>query len=140
MTCAHIVDVAMKKVPGVDTVDVSLNKGLATVKLKPGNAVSVPQFWQLLHEKGYTPKTTTVSVRGELLGGPGRLQLKISGTKDVVELAADPKNPAPYDEVVKKVGQSVVIHGVMQPGKDLKRLVPLQVSQVNQERNAINDH
>ena len=66
MTCAHVVDVALKKVPGVESVEVSLNKGLATVKLKPGNTVSVPQFWQLIHEKGYTPKATAVLVRGEL--------------------------------------------------------------------------
>ena len=131
MTCAHIVDVALKKVPGVDTVDVSLKKGLATVKLKPGNAVSVPQFWQLLHEKGYTPKSTTVSVRGEIAGEPpGRLQLKVSGTKDVLNLAPDPKNVAAYDDAAKKLGQTVVVQGVMVPGKDLKALVPLQVSKV----------
>jgi copper chaperone CopZ len=130
MTCAHIVDVALKKVPGVATVDVSLNKGLASVKLKPGNTVSVPQFWKLLHEKGYTPKTTAVSVRGELAGGPGRLQLKVSGTKDILDLAPDAKNAAAYDEAAGKLGQSVVIQGVMVPGKDLKALVPLQVSQV----------
>ncbi|SRR5581483_3093260 len=130
MTCAHIVDVALKKVPGVDTVNVSLNKGLATVKLKPGNTVSVPQFWQLLHQKGYTPKITTVSARGELAGGQARLQLKVSGTKDVLNLAPDPKNAAAYNDAEKKVGQSVVVQGVMVPGKDLKALVPLQVSQV----------
>jgi len=66
MTCAHVVNVGLKKMSGVETVDVSLNKGLATVKLKPGNTASVPQFWQLLHEKGYTPKATTVIARGEL--------------------------------------------------------------------------
>ena len=130
MTCAHIVDVALKKVPGVDTVDVSLNKGLATVKLKPGNTVSVPQFWELLRQKGYTPKTTAISVRGELAGGPGRLQLKVSGTKDVFNIAPDPKNAAAYNDAAKKVGQSVVIQGVMVPGKDLKALVPLQLNQV----------
>ena len=130
MTCAHIVDVALKKVPGVDTVEVSLNKGLATVKLKPGNTISVPQFWQLLHEKGYTPKTTAISVRGELAGVPGRLQLRVSGTKDVLSLALDPKNAAAYNDAAKKVGQSVLVQGVMVPGKDLKALVPLQVSQV----------
>ena len=130
MTCAHIVDVALKKLPGVESVDVSLNKGLATVKLKPGNTLSVPQFWELLHQKGYTPKATVVFARGELSGGGDRLQLKVSGTKDVLRLAADPKNGTPYDEAAKKVGQSVVIQGVMAPGKDLKALVPLQVSQV----------
>jgi len=130
MTCAHIVDVALKKTPGVEAVDVSLNKGLATVKLKPGNTVSVPQFWQLLHEKGYTPKTTTISVRGELLGGPGRLQLKVSGTKDTLDLTPDPKNAASYRAAAEKSGQTIVIQGVMVPGKNLKALVPLEVTQV----------
>ena len=130
MTCAHIVDVALKRTPGVVSVDVSLNKGLATVKLKPGNTVSVPQFWQLLHGKGYTPKTTTISVRGEVVGGLGRLQLKVSGTKDILNLAPDAKNAAAYNVATERVGQTVVIQGVMVPGKDLKALVPLQVSQV----------
>src|SRR3954470_7815822 len=130
MTCAHVVNVALKKVPGVEAVDVSLNKGLATVKLKPGNTVSVPQFWQLLHEKGYTPKTTTISVRGELVGGPGRLQLKVSGTKDTLDLTPDPKNATSYKAATEKAGQTVVIQGVMVPGKNLKALVPLQVIEV----------
>jgi len=130
MTCAHVVDVALKKVPGVESVEVSLNKGLATVKLKPGNTVAVPQLWQLLHEKGYTPKTTVVSVRGELANVQGRLQLKVSGTKDILALVADPKNAAAYSEAPKKLGQSVTVQGVMVPGKDLKAAVPLQVGQV----------
>jgi copper chaperone CopZ len=130
MTCAHVVDVALKKVVGVESVEVSLNKGLAIVKLKPGNAVSVPQFWQLLHEKGYTPKATAVSVRGELTEAQGRLQLKVSGTKDILTLVADPKNFGAFSEVTNKVGQTVIVQGVMVPGKDLKAPVPLQVTQV----------
>lgn len=130
MTCAHIVDVALKKTPGVESVDVSLNKGLATVKLKPGNTTSVPQFWELLHQKGYTPKATTVSARGELIGGPGRLQLKVSGTRDTLDLTPDPKNPAAYKTATGKAGQTAVIQGVMTPGKDLKALTPLQVNEV----------
>jgi copper chaperone CopZ len=131
MTCAHIVDVALKRTPGVESVNVSLDNGLATVKLKPGNTASVPQFWQVLHQKGYTPKTTIVFVRGELAGGPGRLQLKVSGTRDTVDLTRDPKNAAAYDAAAEKAGQTVVIQGFMAPGKDLKALAPLQVSQVN---------
>src|SRR5437763_1730321 len=125
MTCAHVVNVALKKVHGVESVEVSLNKGLAAVKLKPGNTVAVPQLWQLLHEKGYTPKSTVVAVRGELANGPGQLQLKVSGTKDILALIADPKNAAAFSEAVKKSGQSVTIQGVMVPGKDLKASVPL---------------
>src|SRR3954467_391624 len=130
MTCAHVVNVALKKVPGVESVEVSLNKGLATVKLMPGNTVSVPQFWQLLHEKGYTPKATVVSVRGELAEAQGHVQLKVTGTKDTLTLAADPKNPGAYSELSKKLMQSVIVQGVMVPGKDLKVATPLQVNQV----------
>jgi copper chaperone CopZ len=130
MTCAHVVDVALKKVPGVETVEVSLNKGLATVKLKPGNTVSVLQLWELIHKNGYTPKATAVSVRGDLANADGRLQLKVSGTKETLLLAADPKTPAAYGEAAKKLGRTVVIQGVMAPSKDLKAPVPLQVGQV----------
>ena len=130
MTCAHVVDVALKKVPGVESVDVSLNKGLATVKLKPGNALSVPQFWELIHKNGYTPKSTAVSVRGDLANVNGQLRLNVSGTKDTLTLAANPKNPTAYSEASKKLGQTVIVQGVMEPGKDLKAPVPLQVGQV----------
>src|SRR5579875_1350729 len=129
MTCAHVVDVALKKVPGVESVEVSLNKALATVKLKPGNTVSVPQFWQLLHDKGYTPKTTAVSVRGELADVQGHVQLKITGTKDALIVVPDPKSPSAFNDVSKKLGQTVIVQGVMVPGKDLKALTPLQVNQ-----------
>src|ERR1700739_3032286 len=103
MTCAHVVDVALKKVAGAESVEVSLNKGLATVKLKPGNTVSVPQLWELIHKNGYTPKETAVSVRGELANANGRLQLKVAGTNETLALAADPKNPIAFSEAPKKL-------------------------------------
>jgi copper chaperone CopZ len=130
MTCAHVVDVALRKVAGVESVVVSLNKGLATVKLKPGNTVSVPQLWELIHKNGYTPKVTAVSVRGDLTTVNGQLLLKISGAKETLTLGANPKNPTAYSEAQNKLGQTVIVQGVMEPGKDLKAPVPLQVGQV----------
>ncbi len=130
MTCAHVVDVALKRVAGVESVEVSLNKGIATVKLKPGNTVSVPQLWEVIHKNGYTPKSTAVSVRGDLGNVNGQLRLKVSGTTETLALAANPKNPTAYSEAPKKSGQTVIIQGVMEPGKDLKAPVPLQVGQV----------
>jgi hypothetical protein len=131
MTCAHVVDVALRKEAGVESVQVSLSKGLAIVKLKPGNTIALPQLWQLLHEKGYTPKTTVVAVRGELANAQGQLELKVSGTKDVLKLVAEPKNRDAYAEAGRKLGQTVTLHGVMEPGKNLKATVPFQVSQVS---------
>jgi copper chaperone CopZ len=130
MTCAHVVNVALKKVAGVESVEVSLNKGLATVKLKPGNTVSVPQLWEVIHKNGYTPKATTVLVRGAVENAQRGVQLHVSGTKDTLALASDAKNPAAFTEVGKKTGQTVIVEGVMTPAKDLKNPVPLQVGQV----------
>ncbi len=131
MTCAHVVDAALKKVAGVESVEVSLNKGLATVKLKPGNTVSVRQLWELIHKNGYTPKATAVSVRGAVTNVPGGLQLKDSGTKDIIPLGDDPKNPAAYGDLAKRSGETVIVQGVMTPAKDLKSPVPLQVGEAH---------
>ena len=130
MTCAHIVNVALSKLPGVETVDVSLNKAMATLKLKPGNTISVPQLWLLLRSKGYTPKETTVSARGELVSVQGNMQLKVTGTKDVIALAADPKNPGVYAGAAAKAGQTVIVNGAMLPVKDVKTAVPLLVREL----------
>ncbi len=130
MTCAHVVNVALKKTEGVDTVDVSLNKGLATVKLKPGNRVSIPQLWNLLHEKGYTPKTTVVLVKGEVENAAGTVRLKVTGTSDVLVLSADPKFANAFADAKTRTGQTVQVQGTMEPGKNLKTAVPLLVRKV----------
>jgi len=130
MTCAHVVYVALKKLPGVETVEVSLNKGMATVKLKPGNSLSVPEFWQTIHTNGYTPKNTTVSVRGELSKVQGQMKLKVSGTNGVLALTQDPKSQAAFRTAESKSGQTAIVQGVMVPLKDFKTPVPLEVLQI----------
>jgi copper chaperone CopZ len=130
MTCAHVVHVALKKMPGVESVDVSLNKGLATVRLRAGNTLSVQQFWQTIHQNGYTPKNTAVSLRGELVNAKGQMKLKITGTNEVLDLVADSSNAAAYKTAESKLGQTVTIEGVMVPMKNLKTPVPLEVRRV----------
>src|SRR5947208_9159382 len=41
---SHAVRVSLKSVSGVDTVNVSLEKGLASVKMKPDNTVTLKQL------------------------------------------------------------------------------------------------
>lgn len=130
MTCAHIVNVALNKLSGVESVEVSLNKARATIKLKPANTISVPQLWRLLRDKGYTPGKTIVSVRGDLAEFQGGLQLKVSGTNELLSLAPDPANSAAWRAATAKVGQQQIVQGVMTPAKNLKVSVPLTVNQV----------
>ena len=68
MTCAYAVRGALQKFSGVEKVDVSLNKGLATVTLKPGNTVRLTEVWDTVRKNGFTPKETKVVVRGEVIG------------------------------------------------------------------------
>jgi copper chaperone CopZ len=117
MTCAFAVRGALKKFPGVESVDVSLNKGLATVKLKPANAVTPEQFWEAVKNNGFTPKDTHVVVRGEVFSVGGKLQMKVNPTNRVYELTG-----------VKPVeGKVVTAEGTMTPAKDLKASVPIRV-------------
>ena len=130
MTCAHVVDVALKKTVGVESVEVNLNQGRATVKLKPGNTVTVPQLWELIHQKGYTPKRTGVLARGVLSQPNGKLQFQVSGSSTILAVAVDPKAPAVLADALNK---TVKIRGAMEPGKDFKAPVPLQLNQVERE-------
>jgi hypothetical protein len=125
MTCAYAVRVALMKFSGVESADVSLNKGLATVKLKPGNTIRPSEFWEAIRKNGNTPKATRVTVRGEVEAGGA--QLKVSGSNEVFKLTAA---PAVASQLKNAVGKSVTVEGTLTPGKDVKAGVPLEVQTV----------
>ena len=126
MTCAYAVRVALMKVPGVESADVSLNKGLATVKLKPGNRVRPSEFWEAIRKNGNTPKATRVVVRGEVL--PGGSQLKVAGSNEIFGLKDD---PVIGQQLRAAAGKAVTVEGTLTPTKDVKAAVPLDVQTVN---------
>jgi copper chaperone CopZ len=125
MTCAYAVRVALMKFQGVDSAEVSLNKGLATVKLKPRNSIRPSEFWEAIRKNGNTPKITSVIVRGEVLSGG--TQLKVSGSNEVFALKAA---PALAEQLTVAVGKTVTLDGSLTPGKDIKPAVPLEVQAV----------
>jgi copper chaperone CopZ len=126
MTCAYAVRVALKKFPGVETVDVSLNKGLATVKLKPGNTVRPQDMWEAIRKNGFTPKQTHVVVRGTTIDGPVR-KLKVAGTNEEFDLSGDSKA---LDMAKSQTGKIVIVDGNLVPAKDVKVPVPLDVKEI----------
>ncbi len=125
MTCAYAVRVALMKFPGVESADVSLNKGLATVKLKPGNTIRPSEFWEAIRKNGNTPKATRVIVRGEVEAAGA--QLKVRGSNEVFNLNAA---PAVASQLKNAVGKGVTVEGTLTPGKDVKSAVPLEVQTV----------
>lgn len=130
MTCAFAVRGALKKFPGVESADVSLNKGVAAVKLKPGNTVKPEEFWEAVRKNGFTPKETTVLVRGEVQGG----KLRVTGTNQLFDLAPDPQNRKALDTLKALAGKTITVQGALTPGKDIKAAVPLQVRRLDNEK------
>jgi copper chaperone CopZ len=127
MTCAYAVRVAIQKFQGVESAEVSLNKGLATVKLKPGNAIRPAELWDAIRKNGNTPKLTRVTVRGEVLATGN--QLKVSGSGETFEMKATAQI---LQQLKAAAGKTVTIEAELTPGKDTKTGVPLEVQAVRQ--------
>ena len=125
MTCAFAVRGALKKLPGVESVEVSLNKGVAAVKLKPGNTLKPEEFWEAVRKNGFTPKQTTVLVRGDVQGG----KLRVTGTNQLFDLAPDLQN-----ELKALAGKTITVQGTLTPGKDTKTPVPLHVRRIENDK------
>jgi copper chaperone CopZ len=83
------VRVSLKSVDGVDAVDVSLEKGLASVKMKPGNAATSKQLQEAITKNGFTMKPSNVSVAGKIVMTNGQPQLQVSGSNDLLNLIPD---------------------------------------------------
>ena len=132
MTCAYAVRGALQKFSGVEKVDVSLNKGLATVTLKPGNTVKLSEVWSTVRNNGFTPKGTKVVIRGDVVGA-ANTELKVTGSNEVYRLVAEANAQKALDEVRRYVGKTVTIEGTLQPSKDGKTAVPLMVTGVKNQ-------
>src|SRR5258706_5034037 len=104
MTCAHAVSVAIQKIEGVASVEVTLKRGHAEVQLKPGNRVRIEQLWEAVRKQGLTPKETQVLVRGTL--DRGTLTVRPSGATYEVTGEVTGRTGA---------GEEVEISGTMSP-------------------------
>jgi copper chaperone CopZ len=104
------VRVSLKSVAGVDSVDVSLEKGLAAVKMKPGNTATLKQLQDAITKNGFTMKQSKATVAGTILVANGKTQLKVSGSNDVVQLVPESQN-APNASAMQ--GKSVVVTGTI---------------------------
>jgi copper chaperone CopZ len=103
------VRVSVKSVAGVESVDVSLAKGLASVKMKPGNTVTLKQLQSAITKNGFTMKDSTVTVEGTVVVEAGRVQLKVSGSNEMLNLV--PQGQAAPSAALN--GKSVTLTGVV---------------------------
>jgi copper chaperone CopZ len=92
-TCAHGVRVAVQKVDGVESVELSLERAAADIRLRPGNRVSLDRFRQIVKGNGFEPKEAVVTAVGTVRDAGGRLSFEVEGTGNLLVVAPD-KTPA----------------------------------------------
>jgi copper chaperone CopZ len=109
------VRVSLKAVPGVDSVDVSLEKGLASVRMKPGNVATLKQLQNAITKNGFTMKSSRATIAGTVVAEEGKTLLKVSGSNDNLQLVpASPGNPP----AASMQGKLVVATGtILEPQK-----------------------
>jgi hypothetical protein len=104
------VRVSLKAVAGVDSVDVSLERGLASVRMKPGNTATLKQLQDAITKNGFTMKASRAIVVGTVLTSNGKTQLKVSGANDVLDLVPQSQSGA---MVPSMQGKSVMVTGTI---------------------------
>ena len=117
--------VAVKKIPGVESVKVSLNEGRAVIVLKPGNSVRLEQIRTVINEQGFTPKDAKIIAIGDLTEPGGHLELKVSGNNDVF-----PVLETPHAGWQKQVGSNLLVSGMIATPPTAKEPGTIQITEV----------
>jgi copper chaperone CopZ len=100
------VSVAVEKVAGVESVDVSLKKASADIRLAAGNTVTLPELRQIIRQAGYPTREAQVTARGVIVERGGRPALDLQNGS-FLELAARP--PGGSSGVVEVSGTARVV-------------------------------
>jgi copper chaperone CopZ len=105
------VSVLVKRIDGVESVDVSLKEGAATVKLKPGNHVTVDEVRDAIRKNGFTPKDADVTIAGKVVERNGKPALAVSGSDLVYLLGQSSEAKGKAEELQKQIGRDVIVKG-----------------------------
>lgn len=124
--------VSLKSVSGVDSIDVSLEKGLAVVKMKQGNTATLKQLNEAITKNGFTMKESTATVAGTLLITDGKETLRVSGSNDLLQLV--PQSAA-APNVTSLAGKTVVVEGTIPEGVKGKPPDSIQYRSITEEKS-----
>ena len=97
--CAHSVRVAVQKVDGVESVELSLERAEADIRLRKDNRVSLDRFRQIVKANGFEPKQATVTAVGTVRDVGGALAFEVSGVTTPLIISPDKSAPAAYKQL-----------------------------------------
>jgi copper chaperone CopZ len=120
--CAHAVRVAIQKLPGVESVNVSLERAVADIRLSRGNTIELSRLRQITKQSGFVAKESTVTVIGTPIERGGKPALEVSGTEVVMLIVPDPAQPGAYKSIEEalraKRAQPIELRGIVESAPD----------------------
>jgi copper chaperone CopZ len=93
------VRVAVRRIDGVDSVEVSLERGLALIRLRPDSRASLTAIRRVVLDNGFTPKAAAVRLAGRIRERDGRRVVEVPGSGEVYWLARHPDAPGEVERV-----------------------------------------
>jgi copper chaperone CopZ len=121
------VSVAIKKVPGVESVNTSLNEGFADIKLRERNTVTVEQVREIIRKNGFTPKESAVKIRGKVVERNGKPALDVRGPNGVLHMTGN------VPDLSMKAGEEVMVSGVIPETTSKNEPETIEVKTVSSE-------
>lgn len=120
--------VALRKIEGVETVTVSLNEGVADIKLEPGNTLDPETIRKVVRDNGFTPKAAEVRVTGRVTRAGGKWTLAVTGLPVVYELREHPDTNGKLAELEQITSTEVTLSGQLtesddEPAPDAPRIL-----------------
>lgn len=105
--------VSIRKIEGVESVQVSLKNGTARITLKAGNSVTLQQLRELVRRNGFTPRQAAITAHVDVVGKGSQLEVKIAGVNDIFQVESAPSATTARADLRLHAGQRVVIEGVV---------------------------
>jgi hypothetical protein len=130
------VRVSVRKLEGVESVVVSLERGLASIQLRSGNRVTLQQVRQLVKNNGFNPRDASVTVVGELTQEGNDAALSVTGTSTVLTIAPDAANPSAFQTVRERISagrRKAVLEGTVAEPKATDARDRITVHQIQQD-------
>jgi len=113
-SCTESLAAALKRMRGVDTVDVDFKAGTVALKFAPQNRQGPDQVWDAIKRVGFTPGATDVRVRGSVKDG--RLEVPETGKSFEIEGRT-------------AAGENVELKGVTAPPPDPRTPVRIKIAE-----------
>lgn len=115
--------VALSKVDGVTSVDVTLKRGVAHLTLRDGNGVTLARLRKIVKDAGYTSGDAAVTAVGHVISVAGAPHLAVSGTDERFRLVADADETEPVPAPPSQ-NQLVEIAGTALPPSSPRSTLP----------------